>query len=80
MSGREMTTRSADFPRWYQEVCQAGQLAENAPVRGAMVIKPHGYALWENIRDALDAMLKETGHENAYCHADSQRWLSTGCR
>ena len=66
MSGRAITPRSEDFPRWYQEVCQAGELAENGPVRGTMVIKPHGYALWENIRDALDGMLKETGHENAY--------------
>ncbi len=62
----KFTTREADFPRWYQEVVAAGDLAENAPVRGCMVIKPHGYALWENIRDRLDQMFKETGHVNAY--------------
>ncbi|MHC4549631.1 MAG: proline--tRNA ligase [Planctomycetota bacterium] len=65
MSDR-ITPRSEDFPRWYQEVCQTGDLAENAPVRGCMVIKPHGYALWENIQAPLDRMFKETGHVNAY--------------
>ena len=58
------TTREADFPRWYQEVVQAADLAENAPVRGCMVIKPHGWALWENIQAPLDRMFKETGHQN----------------
>ncbi|MHC4958646.1 MAG: proline--tRNA ligase [Planctomycetota bacterium] len=58
------TPRSEDFPRWYQEVVQAADLAENAPVRGCMVIKPHGYALWENIQGPLDRMFKETGHQN----------------
>ena len=62
----KFTTREADFPRWYQEVVAAADLAENAPVRGCMVIKPHGYGLWENIRDPLDRMFKETGHVNAY--------------
>jgi len=62
----QLTPRSQDFPRWYQEVVQAGQLAENSPVRGCMVIKPHGYALWENVQAALDRRFKETGHENAY--------------
>jgi prolyl-tRNA synthetase len=61
-----ITPRSKDFPRWYQEVVQAGDLAENAPVRGCMVIRPHGYALWENLKAPLDRMFKETGHENAY--------------
>ena len=62
----KITPRSADFPRWYQEVVQQGDLAENSPVRGCMVIRPHGYALWENIKEPLDRMFKETGHENAY--------------
>ena len=62
----KITPREQDFPRWYQEVIAAGQLAENSPVRGCMVIKPHGYALWENIQAPLDRMFKETGHENAY--------------
>jgi prolyl-tRNA synthetase len=65
MSNR-ITPRSEDFPRWYQDVCQAGDLAENAPVRGCMVIKPNGYGLWENIQAPLDRMFKETGHQNAY--------------
>jgi len=58
--------RQQDFPQWYQDVVSAADLAENAPVRGCMVIKHYGYRLWENIRDPLDAMFKETGHENAY--------------
>jgi len=62
----KITPRAEDFPRWYQEVVAAGQLAENSPVRGCMVIKPHGYALWENIQAPLDRMFKDTGHENAY--------------
>ncbi|MCZ6573837.1 MAG: proline--tRNA ligase [Planctomycetota bacterium] len=64
--GVRITPRSKSFPDWYQDVCQAGDLAENSPVRGCMVIKPHGFALWENIRDPLDRMIKETGHVNAY--------------
>jgi prolyl-tRNA synthetase len=63
---KNFTSRSEDFPRWYQEVVAAGDLAENSPVRGCMVIKPHGYALWENIQAPLDRMFKETGHVNAY--------------
>jgi len=63
---KKFTLRSEDFPRWYQEVVAAGDLAENSPVRGCMVIKPHGFALWENIRDPLDRMFKDTGHVNAY--------------
>ncbi|MHC4940695.1 MAG: proline--tRNA ligase [Planctomycetota bacterium] len=62
----KITPRSEDFPRWYQEVVQFGDLAENSPVRGCMVIKPHGYALWENVQAPLDRRFKETGHENAY--------------
>jgi len=63
---QRIAPRSQDFPKWYQDVVAAGDLAENAPVRGCMVIKPHGYALWENVRDPLDRMFKETGHVNAY--------------
>lgn len=59
-------TRSEDYPEWYQQVVRHADLAEISPVRGCMVIKPWGYALWENIRTALDAMFKETGHTNAY--------------
>ena len=59
-------TRNQDFPEWYQQAVRAADLAENSPVRGCMVIKPWGYALWENIQKTLDKMLKETGHQNAY--------------
>jgi prolyl-tRNA synthetase len=59
-------TRAEDYPEWYQQVVNASDLAENSPVRGCMVIKPWGYALWENIRGLLDNMFKETGVKNAY--------------
>lgn len=59
-------TRAEDYPEWYQQVVKAADLAENSPVRGCMVIKPWGYALWENIQRVLDDMFKETGHVNAY--------------
>ena len=59
-------TRGEDYPEWYQQVVRAADLAEASPVRGCMVIKPWGYALWENIQRALDAMIKATGHQNAY--------------
>ena len=59
-------TRAEDYPRWYQEVIKAADLAENSHVRGCMVIKPWGYSLWENMQRVLDRMFKETGHENAY--------------
>jgi len=59
-------TREEDYPQWYQEVVKAADLAEASPVRGCMVIKPWGYAIWENMQRVLDQMFKETGHENAY--------------
>src|SRR5210317_1799833 len=59
-------TRDEDYPEWYQQVIKALDLAERSPVRGCMVIKPWGYALWENIQRALDGMFKATGHVNAY--------------
>lgn len=58
--------REEDFPEWYQQVIKAADMAENAPVRGCMVIKPWGYGIWENIQSALDEMIKATGHENVY--------------
>src|SRR6476660_8774995 len=58
--------REEDFPEWYQQVVKAADLAENSDVRGCMVIKPWGFAIWENIQRTLDRMFKETGHENAY--------------
>lgn len=59
-------TRNQDYPEWYQQVITAADLAENSPVRGCMVIKPWGYAIWENIQQALDQRFKATGHVNAY--------------
>ncbi len=59
-------TRDENYPEWYQQVIKAAELAENSPVRGCMVIKPWGYALWENLQKSLDAMFKATGHVNAY--------------
>ena len=59
-------TREENYPEWYQEVIKASDMAEISPVRGCMVIKPWGYALWENIRTELDAMFKKSGHVNAY--------------
>ncbi|MBI4031439.1 MAG: proline--tRNA ligase, partial [Proteobacteria bacterium] len=59
-------TREENFPEWYQSVIKAADMAENAPVRGCMVIKPYGYALWENIQRALDDMIKDAGVQNAY--------------
>jgi prolyl-tRNA synthetase len=59
-------TRAEDYPEWYQQVIKASDLAEQSPVRGCMVIKPWGYALWENIQRVLDAEFKRTGHRNAY--------------
>src|SRR5665213_1104864 len=59
-------TRAQDYAEWYQQVVRAADLAENSAVRGCMVIKPWGYAIWENIERVLDRMFKETGHKNAY--------------
>ena len=67
MSNAKVTsTRAANYQDWYQEVIAAADLAENSDVRGCMVIKPWGYALWENIQRTLDGMFKATGHVNAY--------------
>jgi prolyl-tRNA synthetase len=59
-------TRHENYPEWYQAVLKAADLAEHSAVRGCMVIKPWGYAIWENIQRVLDGMFKETGHQNAY--------------
>jgi prolyl-tRNA synthetase len=63
---KALTPRSEDFSAWYNEVVLRAELAEHSPVRGSMVIRPWGYALWENMQRALDDMFKATGHENAY--------------
>ena len=63
---KELTTRATDYSQWYNDLVIKGGLADYSAVRGCMVIKPYGYALWENMRDQLDKMFKETGHVNAY--------------
>ncbi|MDG2280714.1 MAG: proline--tRNA ligase, partial [Flavicella sp.] len=65
MSGK-LTKRSEDYSKWYNELVVKADLAENSAVRGCMVVKPYGYAIWENMQKVLDEMFKETGHENAY--------------
>lgn len=62
----KLTRKSQDMSRWYTDVIRMAKLADYAPVKGCMVIMPYGFALWENIRDALDRRIKETGHVNAY--------------
>jgi len=66
MAAQGVTPRSEDYSRWYTDVVRMADLAENAPVRGCMIIKPYGYELWENIKSALDSRFKATGHRNAY--------------
>ncbi|MFN4284439.1 MAG: proline--tRNA ligase [Lacibacter sp.] len=61
-----ITSREQDYSQWYNDLILKGGLADYSAVRGCMVIKPYGFALWENIRDVLDKMFKETGHQNAY--------------
>jgi prolyl-tRNA synthetase len=62
----KITSREEDYSKWYSEVIEAAGLADSSPVRGCMVIKPYGYAIWENIQKVLDGEIKETGVENAY--------------
>ena len=63
---KEITSRKQDYSQWYNDLVIKGGLADYSAVRGCMVIKPYGFALWENMRDALDKMFKDTGHVNAY--------------
>jgi prolyl-tRNA synthetase len=63
---KNLTTRSQDYSKWYNELVVKADLAENSGVRGCMVIKPYGYAIWEKMQAELDRMFKETGHSNAY--------------
>ena len=63
---KDLTKRSENYSQWYNELVVKADLAEQAPVRGCMVIKPYGYAIWEKIQRTLDDKFKETGHVNAY--------------
>ena len=64
--GQKLTTRSQDYSKWYNELVVRADLAENSAVRGCMVIKPYGYAIWERMQSELDKMFKDSGHSNAY--------------
>jgi prolyl-tRNA synthetase len=64
--GKEITSRSENYAEWYQDLVIKADLAETSAVRGCMVIKPYGYAIWEKMQQALDKMFKDTGHSNAY--------------
>ena len=63
---RDFSSRKDDFPQWYNDIVIKADLAENSAVRGCMVIKPYGYAIWEKMQAVLDKKFKDTGHENAY--------------
>jgi len=63
---KEITSRAQDYSQWYNDLVIKGGLADYSAVRGCMVIKPYGFGLWENMRDVLDKMFKDTGHQNAY--------------
>lgn len=65
MDNEKLTPRSENFSEWYNQLIQRAELADNAPVRGCMVVRPYGWALWENIQGALDKRFKDTGHVNA---------------
>ena len=65
MAEAKITKRSEDYSRWYTDVIAAAELADYAPVKGCMIIRPNGYAIWEKMQQALDGMFKETGHQNA---------------
>lgn len=66
MARKGITPQSTDFSEWFQDVVQGAELADHSPVRGSMIIRPYGYALWENVQKNLDRMFKDTGHQNAY--------------
>ena len=63
---KKITQKSKDFSRWYVEVIRKAEMADYAPIKGMMVIRPYGFAIWENIQNLLDLRIKETGHSNAY--------------
>src|SRR6201992_2963431 len=63
---KELTKRTADYSKWYNDIVEQADLAEHSAVRGCMVIKPYGYAIWEKMQAVLDKMFKDTGHVNAY--------------
>src|SRR5438046_9925927 len=66
MAETKITKRSEDYSRWYTDVIAAAELADYAPVKGCMIMRPNGYAIWEKMQAALEGMFKEIGHQNAY--------------
>jgi len=60
-----ITPRATSYADWYQDLVLKGELADHSPVKGCMVVRPYGWAMWENIRDVFDRFFKETGHKNA---------------
>ena len=63
---KKLTKRSEDYSKWYNELVVRADLAENSAVRGCMIIKPYGFAIWEKMKEELDKKFKATGHQNAY--------------
>ena len=63
---KDITKMDEDFAKWYTDIILKSELVDYAPVKGCMVMRPYGYALWENIQDVLDQKFKETGHKNCY--------------
>ena len=63
---KQLTSRKENYSQWYNDLVVKADMAENSAVRGSMVIKPYGYAIWEKMQSVLDGMFKETGHQNAY--------------
>jgi prolyl-tRNA synthetase len=74
--GKKLVSREEDYSKWYNELVVKADLAENSAVRGCMIIKPYGYAIWEKMQAQLDKMFKETGHVNAYFPLFVQRAYS----
>jgi prolyl-tRNA synthetase len=66
MSSQALTSPAIDFSEWYNEIVYRADLADQSPVRGCIIVKPYGFELWENLKNALDKRFKATGHQNAY--------------
>ena len=63
---KAITSRAEDYSQWYLDIVKRAELADNSAVRGCMIIKPNGFAIWEKMQATLDKMFKDTGHSNAY--------------
>src|ERR1700709_2151749 len=76
--GAVLTSRTDDFPRWYQDILDKAELADNGPVRGTMVIRPYGYALWERMQQEMDRRIKKAGAQHAYLPVFTHEYFSKG--